>query len=104
MPVTAARSVSRPLRAAVPDPDDDLARVAAVVERIPDFAGTAYTATKLPGGLTNSNYRLTSASRQAVVRLSSPQTALLAIDRDAEHANALAAATAGVAPAVVGYF
>jgi thiamine kinase-like enzyme len=104
MPVTAARSVSTPLRAAVPDPDDDLARVAAIAERTPGFAALPYIATKLAGGLTNSNYRLSVANRNAVVRLSSPQSALLAIDRDAEHANARAAAAAGVGPAVLGYF
>jgi thiamine kinase-like enzyme len=93
-----------PLRAAVPDPDDDLARIAAVVRETPAFAATPYTATRLPGGLTNSNYQLSAANRQAVVRLSSPQSALLAIDRDAEHANARSAAAAGVGPAVLGYF
>jgi thiamine kinase-like enzyme len=101
--VTAARSVSMPPRAAVPDPDEELARIAAVAARTPEFATTPYVPTKLPGGLTNSNYRLSTASRQAVVRLSSPQTELLAIDRDAEHANARAAAAAGVGPAVLGY-
>jgi thiamine kinase-like enzyme len=38
-----------------------------------------------------------------VVRLSSPQSALLTIDRDAECANATAAASTGVAPDVLAY-
>jgi thiamine kinase-like enzyme len=62
-----------------------------------------YTATPLPGGLTNHNHHVRAGARQFVVRLSSPQTTLLAIDRDAEFHNATAAAAAGVAPDVVTY-
>src|SRR4051794_41946316 len=63
-----------------------------------------FTASPLPGGLTNRNYRVTSTNgREAVVRLSSPQSALLAIDRDAEHANSVAAASTGVSPGVLAY-
>jgi thiamine kinase-like enzyme len=74
-----------------------------VVAQVPGMQGS-FTATPLPGGLTNRNYRVTSTSGlEAVVRLSSPQSALLAIDRDAEFANSTAAASTGVAPAVVAY-
>jgi thiamine kinase-like enzyme len=38
-----------------------------------------------------------------VLRRSDPQSALLAIDRDCEYLNTMAAATAGVGPRVVGY-
>jgi len=74
-----------------------------VVARIPGMDGT-FTTSALPGGLTNHNYRVTSTSGlEAVVRLSSPQSALLAIDRDAEYANSVAAASTGVAPGVLAY-
>ncbi|MDQ1703675.1 MAG: hypothetical protein QOF18_41 [Frankiaceae bacterium] len=74
-----------------------------VVARVPGMQGS-FTATPLPGGLTNRNYRVTSASgRDVVVRLSSEQSALLAIDRDAECANSTAAASTGVAPDVLAY-
>jgi thiamine kinase-like enzyme len=75
-----------------------------VLERLPELAGGPVHVSPLPGGLTNHNYRAVAANgRQAVIRLSTQQSALLAIDRDVEHANSLAAATAGVAPAVLGY-
>ena len=51
----------------------------------------------LPGGLTNTNYRVDAASGSYVVRRWSPSWAgLLDIDRDAEHHNTVAAAEAGV--------
>ena len=62
-----------------------------------------FTATKLPGGLTNRNYRAVAAGgRSVVVRLTSPQSGALTIDRDMEFHNASAAAARGVAPAVLG--
>ena len=74
-----------------------------VVARVPGMDAT-FTANPLPGGLTNRNYRVTSANGvEAVVRLSSPQSAQLAIDRDAEYANSVAAASTGVAPGVLAY-
>jgi thiamine kinase-like enzyme len=66
--------------------------------------GERFEASLLPGGLTNRNYRVvTDSGRQLVVRLSSPQSALLTIDRDAECTNATAAASTGVAPTVLAY-
>jgi thiamine kinase-like enzyme len=74
-----------------------------VVARVPGMDAT-FTASPLPGGLTNRNYRVTSTNGvEAVVRLSSPQSAQLAIDRDAEYANSVAAASTGVAPGVIAY-
>jgi thiamine kinase-like enzyme len=68
------------------------------------MAGVPFESSRLPGGLTNRNYKIDAAGgRQLVVRLSSAQTALLAIDRDAEWANSCAAAAAGVAPPVLAY-
>ena len=75
-----------------------------VVQELPDFAGQPYVSSLLPGGLTNLNYRITGqGGRSAVVRLSSPQSAAFGIDRDAEHANSVAAASAGVGPKVLAY-
>lgn len=60
-------------------------------------------ATLLPGGLTNTNVRVTTPTRDVVVRISRHNSALLSIDRQAEYANSLAAARSGAAPAVVEY-
>jgi thiamine kinase-like enzyme len=55
----------------------------------------------LEGGLTNFNFKVTTPERVAVVRLSSSDGDLLAIDRDAEHVNSLRAAESGAAPEVL---
>jgi thiamine kinase-like enzyme len=70
---------------------------------VPVFAGRELDVQPLAGGLTNQNYRVTVGDRSYVARLSSPSGSLLAIDRVAEHANSVAAAASGVAPAVAGY-
>jgi thiamine kinase-like enzyme len=102
--VTAARSLTDPPRPPTSEPRDDLARLADVVAQVPAMAGQGYRTSPLPGGLTNRNYRVVSAGgAQMVVRLSSAQSALLAIDRNAERANAEAAATTGVAPKVLAF-
>jgi thiamine kinase-like enzyme len=58
---------------------------------------------QLEGGITNRNYRLRRPSGDLVVRLSDPGSSDLAIDRDNEHLNTLAAAKAGAGPEVVDY-
>jgi thiamine kinase-like enzyme len=50
----------------------------------------------LIGGLTNTNYKVTSASGTYVVRISGKDTSLLAIDRENEVHNTIAAAETGV--------
>src|SRR5262252_9428630 len=50
----------------------------------------------LTGGLTNTNYKVTSPSGCYVVRISGKDTSLLAIDRANEAHNTIAAAEAGV--------
>jgi thiamine kinase-like enzyme len=50
----------------------------------------------LVGGLTNTNYKVTSPSGCYVVRISGKDTSLLAIDRDNELHNTIAAADTGV--------
>ena len=57
----------------------------------------------LPGGITNRNYRAVTPQGDFVIRLSDPDSSLLAIDRVAEHRNSLAAAHAGVGAPVVDY-
>ena len=57
----------------------------------------------LEGGITNRNYRVDLVDRSVVVRLSDPQATDLAIDRENEYLNSVAAASAGAAPGVVEY-
>jgi thiamine kinase-like enzyme len=58
----------------------------------------------LPGGLTNVNLRVRDdAGLDVVVRWARGDAALLGIDRDAEHANAVAAYRAGVGAEVLEY-
>jgi thiamine kinase-like enzyme len=102
--VTAARALTPPPRPVTPDPADDLSRLAEVVAKVDGMAGIGFESSPLSGGLTNRLYRVDAADgRRLVVRLSSAQTALLAIDRVAEWTNSKAAASAGVAPAVLTY-
>ena len=54
----------------------------------------------LTGGLTNTNYKVTSPSGCFVVRISGKDTSLLAIDRENEAHNTIAAAETGVGRAV----
>ena len=76
----------------------DLARLRAV----PFLAAGPLQVEDLPGGLTNRILSVTTDDgRQYVARLSGPDASLLAVDRDAEHHDSLAAAAAGVAPRVV---
>jgi thiamine kinase-like enzyme len=56
---------------------------------------------ELPGGLTNLNLKVTLPDRVVVVRSVRSDAGLLAIDRDAEHANTRAAAAAGVGAGVL---
>ncbi|GAA3559023.1 phosphotransferase family protein [Nonomuraea rosea] len=74
-----------------------------VLDRIPLLSGVPRSVAKLPGGLTNHNYKVTTPRGTYVVRVSASDGALLAIDRDAEHACSLAAAAAGVGAPVHGY-
>jgi hypothetical protein len=58
--------------------------------------------TALPGGLTNRNYKVTTPDGAYVARVWS-QGDMLAINRDHEHHNSVAAAQAGVGAPVVAY-
>jgi len=79
--------------------DDDLLarldKVGALANRI--------SVEELSGGLTNHNVKVTTPDGVYVARLSSEQSSLLAIDRDAEQFNSRAAAVSGAAPQVIAY-
>lgn len=59
--------------------------------------------TELPGGLTNHNYRVRTATQDVVVRISPSTTDLLAVNREHEWLNSRAAELAGVGAPVVDY-
>ncbi len=58
---------------------------------------------ELPGGLTNINLKVECEERTLVVRIAQSGSELLAIDREAEHLNSVAAAEAGVGAPVIEY-
>ena len=75
---------------------------AALFARVPQFAGVqAQHITPLRGGITNSNYRITTAAADFVLRIAGERTDTLGIDRRVEHAANCSAAAAGIAPGVV---
>jgi thiamine kinase-like enzyme len=78
------------------------AALEAAFQTIPELAGPREV-TELPGGLTNRNFKVTTAAGSFVTRVSSPAADLLAIDRENEYQNTLRAAAAGVGAPVVGY-
>ena len=74
-----------------------------ILPRVEQLAGDDRVVTELPGGLTNTNYKVVTGGRSYVVRVSSKDAGLLAIDRDNEYQNSVAAADAGIGAAVVAY-
>jgi thiamine kinase-like enzyme len=84
----------------MPDPETD-----ALLGSLRVLAGRRWTATELAGGLTNRNYRVTTVDDgplgDYVVRISSNESSLLAIDRAAERHNTACAWEAGVGAPVV---
>jgi len=78
------------------------AGVAPLFDRVPALAGSPRQVTELPGGLTNRNYKVTTPDGAFVARLWS-RGDMLAINRDHEHHNSVAAAQAGVGAPVVAY-
>ncbi|MEO6702743.1 MAG: phosphotransferase [Jatrophihabitantaceae bacterium] len=77
--------------------DDEL------LDSIPQLRDSHRTVEPLPGGLTNHNYKVTTGHGRFVVRLSSADSELLAINRDHEHQNSVIAAAAGVGAPVIAY-
>src|SRR5918912_911918 len=74
----------------------------AIVERVPELHD-ALSITELEGGLTNTNYKVETDGGAYVVRVYGKETGLLAIDRENEYENTVAAAEVGVGAPVVAY-
>jgi thiamine kinase-like enzyme len=73
-----------------------------ILDAIPALAGER-TVAELAGGLTNTNYKVSTESGAFVVRVSAKDAGLLAIDRENEYLNSVSAADAGVGAKVVDY-
>ena len=58
---------------------------------------------ELAGGLTNTNYKVDTPAGAYVVRVSAKDGSMLAIDRENEYLNSVAAAEAGVGAGVIDY-
>lgn len=73
-----------------------------VIAAVPAFAGHDVRATSIEGGLTNTNFRLdVDDGSRFCVRIPGADSSLLAIDRQVEWKNTVAAASTGVAAKVV---
>jgi thiamine kinase-like enzyme len=79
------------------------AELDALFDRTKTLAAKPRTVSELSGGLTNRNYKVTTPDGTFVARISSVGSELLAIDRDCEYRNSVAAAAAGAGPEVVEY-
>jgi thiamine kinase-like enzyme len=76
--------------------------LAEILESVPELRNRR-SVSELVGGLTNTNYKVETDGGAYVVRVSSKDAGLLAIDRENEYLNSVAAAEAGVGAAVVAY-
>jgi thiamine kinase-like enzyme len=74
-----------------------------VVTKIPDWKDKSISITPLSGGLTNSNFKVDVNGTPYFVRVPGASTDLLAINRENEHHNSIAANEAGVGPKVLYY-
>ena len=86
----------------MPFPSTD-AQLDAALEHIPALAGRPRQLEELSGGLTNRNVKITTPDAIYVARCTGAATNLLAIDRDAEYHNSVAAERAGVGAPVIDY-
>jgi thiamine kinase-like enzyme len=86
----------------VPFPSTD-AELDSVLEQIPALAGRPRQLEELSGGLTNRNLKISTPDAIYVARCTDTSTNLLAIDRDAEYHNSVAAEHAGVGAPVIDY-
>jgi thiamine kinase-like enzyme len=75
----------------------------ALFDRTASLAAKPRVVEELPGGLTNRNYKVTTPDGAFVARVSVTGTDLLAIDRDSEYRNSVAAAAAGAGAPVIEY-
>ena len=76
--------------------------VTELFDRVPALSRIPRSVDELPGGLTNRNYKVTTPDGAFVARVWS-RGDRLAINRDHEHHNSVAAARAGVGAPVVAY-
>ena len=79
------------------------AELDALFDRTERLAAQPRSVQELPGGLTNHNYKVTTPDGTFVARVSDAGGDLLAIDRDAEYRNSVAAAAAGAGAPVIEY-
>jgi len=87
----------------VSDGEGMSAELDALWDQTSSLAGHPRLVSELSGGLTNRNYRVSTPDGTFVARISDNSSELLAIDRDCEYRNAVAAAAAGAGPPVVEY-
>jgi thiamine kinase-like enzyme len=81
-----------------------LAPPRAVIEAVQDQLGPlAAEPVALGGGITNHNFRARFGTTEVVLRIAGHDTALLGIDRAAEHVATTAAADLGIAPEVLAF-
>jgi thiamine kinase-like enzyme len=78
------------------------AQIDEILELVPELHG-ARAVSELAGGLTNVNYKVETDGEAYVVRVSAKDAGLLAIDRENEYENSVAAAEAGVGAGVIAY-
>ncbi|AGB22794.1 putative choline kinase involved in LPS biosynthesis [Mycobacterium sp. JS623] len=86
----------------MPFPSTD-AQLDAALEQIPALAGRPRQLEELSGGLTNRNVKVTTPDAIYVARCTESSANFLAIDRDAEYHNSVAAERAGVGAPVIDY-
>ena len=78
------------------------AEVTALLDQLPALAGPREVV-ELSGGLTNRNFKVTTAGGRFVARCTDTSTNFLEIDRDQEHYNTCAAERSGVGAPVIDY-
>ena len=85
------------------DKPDPAGKWGPVLDQVPWLRSQQRRVEELPGGLTNVNLLVSTDKQAVVVRVAQPGSELLAIDRDNEHHNSVAAAQAGVGAPVLDY-
>src|SRR6476469_9885595 len=86
----------------MPFPSTD-AQLKELLDEIPALTGRPRQLQDLSGGLTNRNVKVTTQDGVYVARCTDTSTNFLAIDRDAEYHNSVAAERAGVGAPVIDY-
>ncbi len=72
-----------------------------ICEQVPELSSADRRAVPITGGMTNRNYRVSTATGDYVVRISVHETGELGIDRDNEHHNSVLAAEVGIGAPVL---